>query len=53
VQGHHEHSSSYKGKHLTGAALQVQRFNPLSSWWEAWHRACKPVAEEVAESSTS
>ena len=25
---------SYKGKHLVGAGLQVQRLSPLSSWWK-------------------
>jgi hypothetical protein len=25
---------SYKGQHLIGAGLQVQRFRPLSSRWE-------------------
>jgi hypothetical protein len=28
---HHDHSNSYKGQHLIGAGLQVQRFIPLSS----------------------
>jgi hypothetical protein len=30
VKRHHGHGNSYKGKHLTGAVLQVQRFSPLS-----------------------
>jgi hypothetical protein len=31
VKRHHDHSNSYKGKHLIGAGLQVRRFGPLSS----------------------
>jgi hypothetical protein len=31
---HHGQSKSYKKQHLIGAALQVQRFSPLSSRWE-------------------
>ena len=27
MKRHHDHGSSYKGRHLTGADLQVQRFN--------------------------
>ena len=29
-----EHSTSYKGKQLIGAGLQIQKFSPLLSWWE-------------------
>ena len=32
-------ASPIKKKHLIGAGLQLQRFGPLSSWWEAWHHA--------------
>jgi hypothetical protein len=32
----HNHDNSYKGKHLFGAGLQIQRFGLLSSWQEAW-----------------
>ena len=35
MKRHRDHSNSYKEKHLTGAGLQVQRFSPLLSWWEA------------------
>ena len=35
MKRHHDYSNSYKG-HLIGAGLQFQRFNPLSSWQEAW-----------------
>jgi hypothetical protein len=31
---HHDHGKSYKGQHLIGAGLKVQRFNPLSARWE-------------------
>jgi hypothetical protein len=38
VNGHHDQSNSYTGKHFIRAGLQFQRFSPLSSWWEAqWH----------------
>jgi hypothetical protein len=30
VKRHHDQGNSYKGKHLTGADLQFQRFSPLS-----------------------
>ena len=29
---YHDQGNSYKGQHLIGSGLQVQRFNPLSSW---------------------
>jgi hypothetical protein len=44
---------SYKGKHLTGAGLQVRRFSPLSSWQEAWWHAGGHETGEEAKSSTS
>jgi hypothetical protein len=31
VHRHHDQGNSYKGQHLIGAGLQVQRFSPLSS----------------------
>jgi hypothetical protein len=31
VNRHHDESKSYKGQHLIGAVLKVQRFSPLSS----------------------
>jgi hypothetical protein len=34
VNRHHDHDKSYKGQHLSGAGLQVQKFSPLSSKWE-------------------
>jgi hypothetical protein len=36
VNRHHDQSNSYKGHHLIGASLQVQRYSPLSSRQEAW-----------------
>ena len=43
---HHDHSNSYKGKHFIEAGLQIQRFSPLSSWWEAWEHAGRHGAGE-------
>jgi hypothetical protein len=34
VKRHYDQGNFYKGQHLIGAGLQVQRFNPLSSKWE-------------------
>jgi hypothetical protein len=34
VNRHCDQGKSYKGQHLIGAGLQVQRFSQLSSWWE-------------------
>jgi hypothetical protein len=34
VNRHHDQSKSYKGQHVFGAGLQVQRSSPLSSRWE-------------------
>lgn len=48
----HDHSTSYKGKHLIEAGLQLLGFTPLSSWWEVWQHAGK-LGTEGAESSTS
>jgi hypothetical protein len=52
VKRHHDHGNFYKGKHLTGASLQFQRFSPLSSRWEAWQHAGKHGSQR-AEISTS
>ena len=30
VDRHHDQDNSYKGQHLIGAGLKVQRFSPLS-----------------------
>jgi len=38
--------NSYKGKHLIGTGLQVQRFSPLSSWLEALQHPGRPGAGE-------
>ena len=53
VKRHHDHSNSYKGKHLVGAGLQFQRLSPLSSWWKAWQPAGSHGAGGGAESSPS
>ena len=50
MKKHHDHSNSYKGKHLIGADLQ--RFSPLLLR-EAWQHAGRHYAGEVAESSVS
>jgi hypothetical protein len=47
------HSNSYKEKKIIGADLQVQMFNPLSSWWEAWWNTSIHGTGEEAKSSTS
>jgi hypothetical protein len=52
VKRHHDHSNTYEPNHLIGAVLQIQRFCPLSLWWEAWHCAGRLGAEE-AQSSAS
>jgi hypothetical protein len=36
VKRHQGQDNSYKGQHLIGAGLQVQRFGPLSSRLEHW-----------------
>jgi hypothetical protein len=43
---------SCKGQHLIRDALQVLRFSPFSSWWEAW-RCLGRHGAGGAESSTS
>ena len=53
---YHDHSNSYKGKHLIGAGLQFQRFNltcqfELSSGQRAWPDVERYGDGEVAESS--
>jgi hypothetical protein len=34
VKKHYDQGNSEKGLHLIVIGLQVQRFSPLSSWWE-------------------
>ena len=41
-----------KREHLIGACLQLQSFNTLSSWWQAWWHTGRHGAREVAENST-
>jgi hypothetical protein len=52
VKRHHDQGNSYKGQHLIGAGLQVQRFSPLSSRWEAWQHPGRHDAGEGAESTS-
>jgi hypothetical protein len=47
VKRHHNQGNSYKGQHLIGASLQVLRFNPLSSWLEAWQYADTVLEKEL------
>jgi hypothetical protein len=49
---HHDQDNSYKGQHLIGAGLQVQRFCPLSSMQEVWQHPGRHGAG-AAESSIS
>jgi hypothetical protein len=51
VKRHHDLSKSYKGKHLIGTGLQVQRFSPLLIWWEAWQYTGRHGAGEGLERS--
>ena len=46
VKRHHDHSNSYKGKHLTGDGLLFQRFSPLSSRQETRQCAADMVLEK-------
>jgi hypothetical protein len=48
----HDQGKFYKGKHLIGVGLQIQRFSLLSSWWEAWQHTGS-LGGGGAESSTS
>jgi len=41
-----DQGKSYKGKHLVGSVLQVQKFNQLSSWWEVWQMNKDMVLEK-------
>ena len=52
VKRHHDHGNSYKGQHLIGTGLQVQRFSSLSSRWEEWQRPGR-CGTGRAKSSTS
>jgi hypothetical protein len=53
VKRHHGQSNSYKGQHLIGTGLLVQRFSPLSSRLEAWQCPGRHSAGEGTESSKS
>ena len=47
VKRHHDQGNSYKGKHLIGAGLQVQRFSPSSSRQEHGSIQAGMVQEEL------
>jgi hypothetical protein len=51
VKRHHDHSNSYKRKHLIEAGLQFQRFSPFFFIVKTWWYAGRHGAEEGAESS--
>jgi hypothetical protein len=51
VNRHHDQGNFYKGQHLIGTVLQIQRFSP-SSRWEARQYLGRHGAG-VVESSTS
>ena len=51
VKRQHDQGNYCKGQHLIGAGLQIQRFNPLSSWQETWQGQGRHGAGEGAESS--
>jgi hypothetical protein len=53
VKRRHGYSNDYKGKFLTMAGLQFQRYTPLSPWKEAWWDARRHDAEAGAETCTS
>jgi hypothetical protein len=54
MKRHHDHSNSYKGKHLIWTGLQFRcLIHYLSSWQKAWQHAGIHSAGEVAESFTS
>ena len=47
MKRHHDQDNSYKGKHLIGAGLQVQRCSPLSSWQKHGSIQVDMVLEEL------
>jgi hypothetical protein len=47
VSRHHDQGKSYKGHHLIGAGLQVQRFSPFSSRWEHGSIQADMMQEEL------
>jgi hypothetical protein len=47
VNRRHDQGKSYKGQHLIGAGLQVQRFSPFSSRWEYGSIQAGPVQAEL------
>ena len=53
IKRYYGQGNSYKRKHLIETTLQVQRFNPLSSWWEAWQHPGRPGAGGAESSASS
>ena len=53
LKRHHDQGNSYKGQHLIGADLQVQRFSPLTSRWKAWQDTGRHGTAGRVESSIS
>ena len=47
VPRYHKEGNSYKGQHLIGAGLQVQRFSPLLSKRKIWQCPGRHGAGEV------
>ena len=47
MKRHHDHSKSYKRKHLIGACLEFLKFSPLSSWLGAWWQADKVLKKQL------
>jgi len=51
MKKHHDQENSYKGQHLMGASLQVQRFYPFKA--ETWQSPVRNGSGGGAEDSTS
>jgi len=51
VNRHHDKCKFYKGQHLIGAGLEVQRFSQFSSRWE--HGIIQEGMVQEEQSSTS
>ena len=49
VKRHRDQVNSYKGQHLIGTGLKLQRFSPFPSQQEAWQHAGRHGAGEIAK----
>jgi hypothetical protein len=47
VNKYHDETNSYKGQHLIGVDIQVQRYSPLSSRWEKGSSQAGLVQEKL------